>query len=460
VVDQALSVKWPELGIFDVFKRRAVTLPNSSIPVESFPVTGDEHGRQSFGRLYSPGSKVDWRSDAGRLDTNGIVGIAVNFYQTNWHQAHVQVGRGVGVDFVADPGHPLVQSLLEPNPWYDGEVLWDGSIVSSLVSGNCYWAVLRRNGGDPAFVYLPHIYVSPMGSSGNALVGGYQYRIPNAGKILELKPEEVLHFRRGMTLEDTKIGLSPLANLIREVATDNLASTFDASLLKNFGAAGLLLAVKDMSAEPTPEQVEDFRANFRAAFSGDGAGKAAMLGIPVEKISQSMTPEEMALDKLRSVPVSRILSALGLNDIALGLPSASKTYDNYGEAMMAAWNIGILPTMDRFSKKLTTFARGWYGDQSLVVRFDTSEIDALQDDMVKLSERWSKLYVSGVCKRSEAKLALDLPVDDTEDDVYIGEANLGIGGASKALAKLAGQASRSRRRKLEEEGNPDADSSP
>lgn len=419
--------------------------------VESIPVTGSEEGRISYPRVYQPGSKVDWRVEAGgrRLDTNGVVAIAINHYQTNWSQARLCAGHWVGGEFQEAPNHPMVLAVEDPNPWYGSDTLWDGSIVSALVGGNAFWGVTMRQGGDPAFVYLPHLNVDIVGGKRGEFIGEYQYRIPGEGTKVTIKPQNMLHFRRGVAMEDQKLGMVALQTLIREVGSDNLAAAYSGGLLKNFGATALILAATENMGTPDPEMAESYASLFRNMFSVDGAGKVAIIPFPLEEVSKGFSPEEMSLSSLRDVPVSRILAALGLNAMALDLPSENKTYANYGEAIEATWRQGILPTMDRMAQTLTRFARKWYGDPALVIRFDSSNIDALAPDQDALFGRWGTLFKSGVCTRLEAKRGCGLDFDQTKDDVYFDEVLGSVSGADKAVTDAAKKRAIERRQRLE-----------
>lgn len=434
-------------------------------PIEQIPVTGNEEGRRSYPRLWMSGSKVDWRNDAGasRLDTNGVIALGIQHYQTNWPSARLCVGRMVNGDFQEIPGHPFTLSLENPNPFYGGEVIWDGTIVSLLVGGNAYWAVgVNPRSGSPAFVYLPHTNVTVVGGKEGKFVGGYEYRIPGSSKVVVIPPENMIHFRRGMALEDQKLGFVAIQALIREVAGDNLASAYSAGLLKNFGATALIMAAKEKMQSANPQEREQLSELFRMLFSVEGAGKLAILPFAAEEVSRGFSPEEMALKSLRDVPVSRLLAAMGLNAMALDLPSDNKTYANYGEAIEASWRQGINPTQDRVAITLTRFARIFYGDDTLVVQYDRSTVDALQEDQDKLFARWGKLYKDGVCTRAEAKRGVGLPFDENEDDVYSTDAMdpQTVDEAAKALVKAAAEerARRARQEMLEadaEDGDRD-----
>ena len=79
-------------------------------------------------------------------------------------------------------------------------------------------------------------------------------------------------------------------------------------------------------------------------FRGDGRGEPWFHNEPIEVTTPGFTPEQLVLDKVRSIPVSRIGAALGFDPMVIGLSSEQKTYSNLGEALEAAYELNIVPT--------------------------------------------------------------------------------------------------------------------
>lgn len=397
-------------------------------------------------RFFAPASRVDWAREAGKLYDNAVVAIAVNWIASNWHEAPVVVGRTDGSGtFVRDPRHPLAAALDDPNPWYSGSELWSPTVLSMAVSGNAYWLIGSRNDGTPQFGYLPHFDVTPTGGGGGKLVGAYRHRSPDGTETV-YPPERVVHFRWGLDPQDVRLGLSPLAALLREVATDNLASTYSAAMLANWGVPPLMLTPKgDLSL--TTEQQASLKESLRAVYSRDGQGRVAVMPVPFDVHASSAKPKEMDLGPLRSVPAQRVLAALGLSAMALDLPSDDKTYSNYREAVESAWEKGVIPLKSLFCAQLQREARRWFADPALEVRADWSGVRALQDDQDRLYARLSDAYRAGVLTRADVRSRLGLEVDEARDSVFATD----LFGANPRLAafEAAGRRARGRRAALE-----------
>ena len=86
-----------------------------------------------------------------------------------------------------------------------------------------------------------------------------------------------------------------------------------------------------------------------------------------------------------------------------------------------AWELGVIPVQD-------TLAMQWIEqvlplfrlDARYRLRFDRSEIEALQDDKEKVFRRWGNAYQRGLAMRSEGRQALGLEVRP-EDEVFVEE---------------------------------------
>lgn len=427
-------------------------LKKAARPLSSFLLDSNSTASNGWAHYFSPGSNVDYRKEAGKIYDNSIVSIALNFLIENWSQCELIVKRQnkSGI-WEIEPSHPFPQDWQNGNDFYTGDTLEAGITVSEIVSGNAYILPLRRNNGRPAFIYLPHMYVNVIG--GNGFIKHYEYR-PNATTGYKFQPNELIHLRYGMDPENPCLGISKLAALLRDIAADNLGTTYTAAILRKMGVPGMIFTPKESSGlGPSAGDLRAWKTAYEDTFTGDGAGGMMIVPFAGDISVPGSGPEKLGLDRLRSVPAARILAAIGTSDTALGLPSESKTYDNYNKALEATWRIGLMPMMIRRAKLLTQFARQWYGDPSIRVEYDVSNVAALQEDQNDLYARVGKIYQAGVVKRSEAKNMIGLPFD-SDDDVYSSEANLGISGGAKGLIKMAGDRARQRRKLEEAENEP------
>jgi len=68
-----------------------------------------------------------------------------------------------------------------------------------------------------------------------------------------------------------------------------------------------------------------------------------------------LTPEELALDRLRRIPESRICGALRLPAMLVGLSvgDEQRTFSNYAQARRAGYEDCLGPMHRRFARQLT-----------------------------------------------------------------------------------------------------------
>jgi hypothetical protein len=94
------------------------------------------------------------------------------------------------------------------------------------------------------------------------------------------------------------------------------------------------------------------------------------------------------------------------------------------EAREMAWESGLIPIQRLIADDLSSQLLPEFDDDKLAeVFFDYSEVRVLQADATDLARRWRELVHGSIAKRSEARAALGLSVDDA-DDVYLQPMNL------------------------------------
>lgn len=416
-----------------------------------FPV-GDRS--RSYGwSWYTPGSRIDWREKAGRVYDNAVVSIGIGWLSRSWSGSTLYACQVAADGSQVRYDHPLTNAVEEPNPWYTGPDLWAATVLSLCVSGNAYWVALRRKGSpDPAFVYLRHDKVAPVSDEAGSVVSHYEYTAPG-GEIVKLNPDGVVHFRMGLDPADVKRGLSPLAALIREVGTDNMATTYTAALLNRMGVPGMVFT-PETSVNLTNEQRDAMRAQVQSAFTQDGAGTMLVMPVPGSVEFPKAGPKDLELGTMANLPTDRILAAVGLSGMALNLGSTHQTFDNYATAIESAWEHGVMPLQAVAARTLQRFARRWYGEPDLCLRYDYANVRALQPDLDRLAKRLGDLFKADVLTRADVRGQLGLEVDDVRDDVFYSEAVSGVRGEGAAVLRAAGRLAQARR--IQVESGPEA----
>jgi hypothetical protein len=211
---------------------------------------------------------------------------------------------------------------------------------------------------------------------------------------------------------------------LREIATDNQASSTAYGLMKNSGLPSLLVSPDSNNdiVDVNDDDLRTMKKRLEDSFTGDNSGSIAVMSSPFKVEKVSFSPADMALDVIRHTPEERITSALGLNCLVLNLSAGlqNSTYSNLQEAEQSAWNQGVIPLLTVFAESITQsllpeFPETKEGD---FFKFDLHKILALQEDQDALIKRAEILYKSGIIDRSTAKRMIGLETDPTDEMIY------------------------------------------
>jgi len=311
--------------------------------------------------------------------------------------------------------HPMIKLMDKPNPYYDGLLLLAATIADWMMSGNAYWVKLRANMGNPVELWwVPSALIEPKWENQHYL--DYYNYMPGYGTV-RLASEDVIHFRDGIDPDNTRKGLSPLASLFREVFTDHEAANMTASLLRNLGIPGLIIAPKTEATVP-PAEAEKLKEKFRQNFTGDKRGEPLVLGFPSEVNVLGYNPQQMDLKALRRIPEERISAVLGVPAIVAGLGAGldRATYSNYAEARESAYESTIIPTQRLFNSVLKRQLLSEYESDidNWLVSNDLSEVRILQEDKDRMATRLNTMVSGGWMAVDDAQRMAGAPVDDSQ----------------------------------------------
>jgi HK97 family phage portal protein len=366
--------------------------------------------------LYTLNSAYNWVEEAGKVYDNAIVLPGIN-----WKASSVSEARIV-VQELQDDGsyktvantNPNVRDLLRilrnPNPWYSGRALLRGFQLSWDVNGNAYALIRRNNLGRPAqLIWLPHKSCRPKSdkdnSGGGELITGYEYQPNGGGEWAPLETDQVLHLRYGVDPDEWRKGLSPLGATLREVCTENEASLWLATVLRNNATPSIIVSPKDVPGkEVTPDKLARIKAGL-ASNTRDRRGEPSVLGAPGDIMIPSWSPQQMDLSKIRSMPIANICAALGFDPMVLGYSTEKQTFSNKAEAIDDAGKRTILPQLADWSEQMSEKLLPLFGIDPAKYRlwFDTSLVTWLSDDTDLRHKRVRDDYVAGLITLNEAR---------------------------------------------------------
>jgi HK97 family phage portal protein len=404
------------MGIFDrFFGRKAAANPTQALPLplsqsRDIYLTGYGSGQlQTLLRRALPGSTKDWSRIAGDLGLNGVVASAIDWYVRNYPQATPKYYRPVDSQ-QAEPveDHPVIKLMAQPDPMIMGSLFWGWVIQDYKLFGNTYLRKIRSTtrGVVTALQFLPQDMVRPVGNGTNPLT---HYIYTTDGRSFDIPVSDIIHIRYNRDPQDIRLGRSPVMAVLREIATDNTASTTAYGLLANGAMPSLIVGpdAKDQTVDISIDDARQVKRQLHEDLTGDGSGGIVVMTGAYKLDRVSLTPSELALDSVRRVPEERICSALGINPMVLGLGSGLErsTYSNYERAQQAAWEDGMVPLLRTLADAITADLLPEYPEtqEGDFIQYDLETVRALADDLAAEAERAERLYKAGIIDRAEAK---------------------------------------------------------
>jgi phage portal protein BeeE len=380
-------------------------------------VSGNSPGNvYSSGRIgydWNPGTSINYGALAGDLWNSSICQAILNWIIRAWPESYPCVKqKGTDGKKVVVEDHPLTEILLDPNQFDDDTVLWASTIISYWCDGNAYWRINRTRGGQVAeFEHIPYWAISPYRAPDSTSSGPDFYKLRViGGRTIELPVYDIVHYRFGRDPYNDMLGMSPWASVSREVYTDNEAVNYTASMLRNKGAAWMIVSPKADMGYADPEGTRDI---IEARTTGDNRHRVLVMETPSD-ITLPPERKDMGMMETRRFPESRAAALAGIPGMCVGFASAQErsTFQNTEQAEGAAWNtiVAVQRMLGRQLTKQVLWRKENYGfkPNTIFAGFDYSEVRALQPDTAGEWDRIGKAYDRGLIDDDEARADMGL----------------------------------------------------
>lgn len=379
-------------------------------------------------------TRFDYRTEVGDPATNSIVGAVVGWIARNFPEAPVRIVKEGTTDIAYMPSRTgpgaMLRLLERPNKYYSGVLQWMATVVDRIVDGNAYWYKVRIAAGPfkgrvRELWWLPAHMVEPRWDPRDPtkFITYYEYTVD--GVRWAIDPKDIVHFRNGLDPLNPRKGRSKLYALLREIFTDDEASNFTASLMRNLGVPGVVIAPANTGLATGRIDAEAIKTTFMEKFSGDKRGEPMVMTSPTEIKVLSWSPEQMNLTALRRIPEERIAGNLGVPAMVaqLGAGLERSSFTNYSEANVAAYTQGVIPDQRLMAAELEVQLLPEFADlerEDLDIWFDWTRVAAMQFAVAQVWKSQESAATKGLTKRSDFKRAVGMEVaKDGSDDVYV-----------------------------------------
>ena len=353
-----------------------------------------------------PRTNINYAREMGDGTRSDIVMGNVHWLMTNIQEPPAMMSRRVrrGEKQPVEQ-HPLLDLLETPNPAYDGALLKAATELSYVVDGNAYWILIRSAAGRVVEIWwAPHWMVEPRWPrDGSQFISHYNYK---TGVLpIRLSPDDVVHFRFGLDPDNQRKGLSRLKSVMRELFTDAEAANWTAALLRNGAAPGVVISPEPGDTSASDEDLKATKSYVQDRFTGDNRGAPLVLGGATRVVEFGFNPREMNLKDIRRVPEERGCAAIGVPPIIAGFGAGldRSTFSNYREAERVVYRANLVPTWNSWGRTIRRQLLSQFEPDiaPFDVSFDTSGIEALQEDETAKTERLLKELAGGGITLSE-----------------------------------------------------------
>lgn len=334
----------------------------------------------------------------------GITSIATSMAQLGFKLSRTT--KGGTKEKIDDPDHPLMVLLRDPvnsseNPEISGvdfqEMMW----TDYEIAGNYFMLISRGGGGDPARLdLLRPDWVNPIVES-DGTIKTYRYQIDGFGKTTDFPASDIIHLKNHPDYTNRWLGLSAIAIMVRQAMLDEKIADFMLGLMLNSGIPGMILRKKQ--GDWTKDQKDDIRQQIAMRVTGKNAGSTFIMGEDWELAGQGQTPKQMDTSNFITYAEQRILAALGVPPIVIGVAAGvlNMTYDNFEHAKRLWWEDKLIPKSVKGQAKLQQLADNF--EDGLVLEYDYSKIPALKEKMGEDQKHLLEMYKVDAITRNELR---------------------------------------------------------
>lgn len=291
-----------------------------------------------------------------------------------------------------------------------------------LLTGNNYMNGVKSVGFGDAFfevTNLPSQSTAPVRSgSASTPIAGYEMQTDTQA-LQTFEADEVMHIKNvdpSLKGVRTLVGMSPLETGKRPYTTGNNNWEANANILENLGALGIISSntnngntVMGTGGSNKKMDVEEEQTRWKKWYGGPkNYGTPLFTPASITYTQIGMSPTDLKLIE-NNIMVLRSICNIYNVDSSLFNDPDNKKFDNVEAAERSMWSDAIMPLLRLYEEKLNLWLAPGFRElenKDLVLRFDFSDIAALQEDKEVQAKRAIELSDSGIISRNEARIVI------------------------------------------------------
>jgi HK97 family phage portal protein len=358
-------------------------------PHHDFFGLGEGRARTELGHYYATSVSV---YSAIKLRADAVSRPTVQIYRTGPGEVRLPL----------EASHPVRQLLDRVNPWFTRGDLWRATEIYLNLWGSAFWALQRDEAGRREVWPLRPDRVSVIPDR-RQYVGGFVYQ-GRHGPVA-YAADEMVWLRYFNPLEEYA-GFSPLAPSRLSVDTGSDGMRFNRNFFRNSAQPDFVLLTEE---NLTDAEVEDFYSRWEARYRGPGnAHRPAIANFIKDIKSLGFSHKDMDFIQGLRWSLEEVSRTYGVPKPLLS-DFERATFANVNAAERIFWRNTIVPELKFLAEQLTRLLLPRLGYPDLILEFDLSTIEALQEDENKRVERQAQLLDRGVLTINEVRRERGLP---------------------------------------------------
>ena len=419
--------RWPDTGVSDALVRTAETLkrqyardPVAQRLVDAAVGEAYTYARRNARFLSSQTCRLYRKGSTPRRGERSVKDAKRAVLVKRWG---TKVGDILDTgDAVEVTNHQILNFLASPHPFWPGTELEEAKFFFKQIAGNHYETFSKVSGGQMiAWPMFPQ-YVTVQADE-NSLVKRYFFG-RNESRMVELDPDQVIHYRNGIDKNNPLMGASDIAHILPEIDLINRVTMFDLSFVINGNRPDHLFVVKD---DTTPEQIKALGDRLYEWFRSRSKSGLPFIARGIDPKPLTVPPKDLRTPEQLALYAARIRRALGWTE-----SMADSNDSTYAGAKVADGQYGqyIMDKLSEDASQKTNFLCPMFGLDPDEYQFVYDS--PISEDAEAEERRFIALSSGAVLTPNEVREALgyDKAADENADRLWFN--GMPLGGAAPA----------------------------
>lgn len=394
---------------FDNFELKAATVVNQTAP------------------LINRGNRFAWNDEEvasfirESMRVAGIIFRGGTMIADAFAEAPLKVYEEKGGKPEESVNHWARQLISEPNPEQGEAEFWNAVILVAFTNGYCYIEKVRSRSGDVIQLYprTPDTLRRIQRSNGTIV---YEQRI-NGEKVREIPAEDIYPVPYQYDSQLKRLGVTPVEVIGREIGIDVTLTSYLKKFLDESGIPPYVIVTKDEIVDSA--KIDQVQGLYSQKYANGGAWGVPPIfhgGWDIKTVGLDMNA--MAWPDLRGVGELRIAQGLGIPPHLLGAKEAIQNGGLSTTEMLQAMRFFQIYTINQIRKRIApAFTRSLLRERESNIlvkfRFDTSEVEAMQEDEDKRHTRVRANVSAGLVTVEEARPELGYEPEPNNGEMYL-----------------------------------------